>query len=78
LSPELYLRRPPSQNELWRLDRILKRKAEAGVKIFVIVYKGKLDLQFMSLQLPSTTKLISVSHSSVPQYRGERQQYHEF
>ncbi|PLW11253.1 hypothetical protein PCANC_20318 [Puccinia coronata f. sp. avenae] len=39
LSPELYLRRPPSQNELWRLDRILKRKAEAGVKIFVIVYK---------------------------------------
>jgi len=39
LSPELYLRRPPAQNELWRLDRILKRKAEAGVKIFVIVYK---------------------------------------
>ncbi|KAI9608245.1 hypothetical protein KEM48_003379 [Puccinia striiformis f. sp. tritici PST-130] len=39
LSPELYLRRPAGQNELWRLDRILKRKAEAGVKIFVIVYK---------------------------------------
>lgn len=39
LSPELYLRRPPSLNESWRLDRILKRKAEAGVKIYVIVYK---------------------------------------
>lgn len=39
LSPELYLRRPPGLNEIWRLDRILKRKAEAGVKIYVIVYK---------------------------------------
>ena len=39
LSPELYLRRPPAQNEHWRLDRILKRKAEQGVKIFIQVYK---------------------------------------
>ncbi|KAG0151027.1 hypothetical protein CROQUDRAFT_713026 [Cronartium quercuum f. sp. fusiforme G11] len=39
LTPELYLRRPPALNERWRLDRILKRKAEAGVKICVIVYK---------------------------------------
>lgn len=27
------------QNEQWRLDRILKRKAEQGVKVYVIVYK---------------------------------------
>ncbi|KAI8336140.1 hypothetical protein BC941DRAFT_428409 [Chlamydoabsidia padenii] len=39
LSPELYLRRPPSENEQWRLDNILKRKAEQGVKIYIIVYK---------------------------------------
>ena len=39
LSPELYLRRPPAYNPEWRLDRILKRKAQQGVKIFVIVYK---------------------------------------
>ncbi|KAI8454268.1 hypothetical protein BY996DRAFT_4582083 [Phakopsora pachyrhizi] len=39
LTPELYLRRPPGLNERWRLDRILKRKAEAGIKICVIVYK---------------------------------------
>ncbi|KAF3066559.1 Phospholipase D1 [Daldinia childiae] len=39
LSPELYLRRPPYFNQEWRLDRILKRRAEAGVKIFVIVYR---------------------------------------
>lgn len=39
LSPELFLRRPPHENEEWRLDQILKRRAEAGVKIFVMVYK---------------------------------------
>ncbi|KAJ5662641.1 uncharacterized protein N7477_010257 [Penicillium maclennaniae] len=39
LSPELFLRRPPFQHREWRLDQILKRRAEAGVKIYVIVYK---------------------------------------
>ncbi|KAH8146704.1 uncharacterized protein LAJ45_09387 [Morchella importuna] len=39
LSPELFLRRPPQFNKEWRLDRILKRRAEEGVKIYVIVYK---------------------------------------
>ena len=36
LSPELYLRRPGTPK--YRLDNILKKKAEEGVKIFVIVY----------------------------------------
>ncbi|RCH87877.1 Phospholipase D1, partial [Rhizopus azygosporus] len=39
LSPELYLRRPPEENEDFRLDRLLKRKAIEGVKIYVVVYK---------------------------------------
>lgn len=39
LSPELFLRRPPYQAQEWRLDQVLKRRAEAGVKIYVIVYK---------------------------------------
>ncbi|CZT12019.1 related to phospholipase D [Rhynchosporium graminicola] len=39
LSPELFMRRPAYYNQEWRLDQILKRKAEAGVKIFVIVYR---------------------------------------
>ncbi|OQD70485.1 hypothetical protein PENDEC_c023G02317 [Penicillium decumbens] len=39
LSPELFMRRPPAKHQEWRLDHILKRRAEAGVKIFVIVYK---------------------------------------
>lgn len=39
LSPELFLRRPPYYNQEWRLDQVLKRRAEAGVKIFVVLYK---------------------------------------
>ncbi|KAK0746778.1 hypothetical protein B0T18DRAFT_429677 [Schizothecium vesticola] len=39
LSPELFLRRPPHNNQEWRLDKILKRRAEAGVKIYVMVYR---------------------------------------
>ncbi|KAL7629772.1 hypothetical protein AAE478_001295 [Parahypoxylon ruwenzoriense] len=39
LSPELFLRRPPYFNQEWRLDKILKRRAEAGVKIYIVVYR---------------------------------------
>ena len=39
LSPELYLRRPPAMNAQYRLDRILQRAAQRGVRINVIVYK---------------------------------------
>ena len=39
LSPEVYLRRPPSQYPQYRLDRLLVNKAERGVKVHVIVYK---------------------------------------
>ncbi|KAM0251134.1 hypothetical protein ACHAQJ_008304 [Trichoderma viride] len=39
LSPELYLRRPPSRNEQYRLDAMLLAAAERGVKVNVIVYK---------------------------------------
>lgn len=50
LSPEIYLRRPPKDNESWRLDRLLKRKAESGVKIYIILYKeGTLFLYLDSL-----------------------------
>lgn len=40
LSPELYMRRPAEGNQEWRLDRMLKRKAEQGVKIFIIIYRN--------------------------------------
>ena len=39
LSPELFMRRPPYYNQEFRLDQILKRRAEAGVKIYIVVYR---------------------------------------
>jgi len=36
---ELYLRRPPTANENYRLDRMLIAAAERGVKVNIIVYK---------------------------------------
>ncbi|KIY71099.1 phospholipase D/nuclease [Cylindrobasidium torrendii FP15055 ss-10] len=48
LTPELYLRRPPAEHEDYRLDRVLKRKAEEGVKIYVIVYKEVTQTMTMS------------------------------
>ncbi|KAI9845493.1 MAG: hypothetical protein M1837_004832 [Sclerophora amabilis] len=39
LSPELYLRRPPSKFENYRVDRLLRAAAERGVKVNIIVYK---------------------------------------
>ncbi|KAJ2050353.1 hypothetical protein H4S04_002651 [Coemansia sp. S16] len=39
LSPEIHLRRPYHLNEEYRLDRLLKRKAEEGIKIYIVVYK---------------------------------------
>ncbi|KAG0172715.1 Phospholipase D1 [Apophysomyces sp. BC1015] len=39
LSPELYLRRPPEKNQAFRLDRLLQRKAQEGVMIYIVVYK---------------------------------------
>jgi phospholipase D1/2 len=39
LSPELYLRRPPTTNENYRLDRMLLAAARRGVKVNIIVYK---------------------------------------
>ncbi|KAK0542728.1 hypothetical protein OC846_006498, partial [Tilletia horrida] len=48
LSPELYLRRPPAQFEDFRVDRLLRRKAEQGVKIYIVVYKEITQTMTMS------------------------------
>ncbi|KAK6385678.1 hypothetical protein LTS17_001248 [Exophiala oligosperma] len=39
LSPEIFMRRPAFFNQEWRLDQIIKRAAERGVQVYVIVYK---------------------------------------
>uniref|UniRef100_A0A4W4EPC5 Phospholipase n=1 Tax=Electrophorus electricus TaxID=8005 RepID=A0A4W4EPC5_ELEEL len=39
LSPEIFLKRPVVEGNRWRLDCVLKRKAQQGVRIFVMLYK---------------------------------------
>lgn len=39
LSPEVHLLRPSSLHPNYRLDRLLQTRAEAGVKIYIVVYK---------------------------------------
>ncbi|KAM5293204.1 phospholipase D1 isoform 2-T2 [Ctenodactylus gundi] len=39
LSPEIFLKRPVVEGNHWRLDCILKRKAQQGVRIFIMLYK---------------------------------------
>ncbi|OZJ05541.1 hypothetical protein BZG36_01670 [Bifiguratus adelaidae] len=39
LSPEIYMRRPPAENEEFRLDRLLQRKAQEGIMIYIAIYK---------------------------------------
>ncbi|KAF8758613.1 Phospholipase d [Rhizoctonia solani] len=63
LSPEMYLRRPPADNQEWRLDRLLHRKAEQGVKIYVIVYKEV--TQTMTLSSRHTKNALNELHENV-------------
>ncbi|XP_050299678.1 phospholipase D2 [Anthonomus grandis grandis] len=39
LSPQIYLKRPAIVGDYWRLDKVLQRKAEQGVFIYVLIYK---------------------------------------
>uniref|UniRef100_H2Z4U2 Phospholipase n=1 Tax=Ciona savignyi TaxID=51511 RepID=H2Z4U2_CIOSA len=39
LTPEIYMKRPITHGDYWRLDKLLKRKAAEGVKIYVQLYK---------------------------------------
>lgn len=63
LSPELYLRRPPAQHPEYRLDRLLKRKAEEGVKIYIIVYKEV--TQTMSMSSSHTKHALEDLHENI-------------
>ncbi|PPQ84945.1 hypothetical protein CVT25_004458 [Psilocybe cyanescens] len=63
LTPELYLRRPPAYFPEWRLDKLLKRKAEQGVKIHVIVYKEV--TQTMSMSSKHTKNKLESLHPNI-------------
>ncbi|KAJ7100586.1 hypothetical protein C8R43DRAFT_964073, partial [Mycena crocata] len=63
LTPELYLRRPAAYHPEWRLDRLLKRKAEEGVKIHIIVYKEV--TQTMSMSSKHTKNRLEALHPNI-------------
>jgi phospholipase D1/2 len=63
LTPELYLRRPPAYHPEWRLDRLLKRKAEQGVKVHIIVYKEV--TQTMSMSSKHTKNFLEALHPNI-------------
>ncbi|KAH8813952.1 phospholipase D/nuclease [Flagelloscypha sp. PMI_526] len=63
LTPELYLRRPPAKYPEYRIDRLLKRKAEQGVKVHIIVYKEV--TQTMSMSSAHTKKTLTELHPNI-------------
>ncbi|KAL9100673.1 MAG: hypothetical protein Q9163_003980 [Psora crenata] len=66
ISPELYLRRPPSKNEQYRLDRLLQAAAQRGVKVNIVVYKEvtqALTRKYLSPTMPKYLQSLLPSHA---------------
>ncbi|KAF9473130.1 phospholipase D/nuclease [Pholiota conissans] len=63
LTPELYLRRPAAYFPEWRLDKLLQRKAQEGVRIHVIVYKEV--TQTMSMSSKHTKAKLEALHPNI-------------
>ncbi|KAE8150678.1 hypothetical protein BDV25DRAFT_153966 [Aspergillus avenaceus] len=67
LSPELYLRRPPTKNEQYRLDRMLQSAAQRGVKVNIIVYKEV--TQALTLSSHHTKHSLEDLHPNIAVFR---------
>ncbi|KAJ5083562.1 hypothetical protein N7456_012989 [Penicillium angulare] len=67
LSPELYLRRPPSKNENYRLDRMLQAAAQRGVRVNIIVYKEV--TQALTLSSSHTKQALEALHPNIAVFR---------
>ncbi|GAP82855.1 putative phospholipase D active site-containing protein [Rosellinia necatrix] len=67
LSPELYLRRPPSRNERYRLDNMLRDAAERGVDVNIIVYKEV--TQALTLDSAHTRHALEALHPNIKVFR---------
>ncbi|KIN99261.1 hypothetical protein M404DRAFT_155707 [Pisolithus tinctorius Marx 270] len=63
LTPELHLRRPPAKYPEWRLDKVLQRKAQQGVRVYVIVYKEV--TQTMSMSSKHTKAALEALHPNI-------------
>ncbi|KAF5292508.1 hypothetical protein FQR65_LT01653 [Abscondita terminalis] len=64
LSPEIFLKRPTLNGDYWRLDKLLKRKAKEGVKIFVLLYK-EVELALGINSFYSKQRLLENSHDNI-------------
>uniref|UniRef100_A0AAR2JT01 Phospholipase n=1 Tax=Pygocentrus nattereri TaxID=42514 RepID=A0AAR2JT01_PYGNA len=62
LSPEIFLKRPVVDGNTWRLDHVLKRKAQ-GVKICVLLYK-EVEV-ILGLNSEYTKKTLMGLHSNI-------------
>ncbi|KAF1967898.1 phospholipase D/nuclease [Bimuria novae-zelandiae CBS 107.79] len=67
LSPELYLRRPPSKNQQYRVDRMLQAAAQRGVKVNIIVYKEV--TQALTLSSAHTKHALEALHPNIGVFR---------
>ncbi|KAL2807962.1 phospholipase D/nuclease [Aspergillus granulosus] len=67
VSPEVYLRRPPSENEQFRLDRLLLAAAERGVKINVVVFKEVPQVMYLSSK--HTKRALEALHPNISVFR---------
>ncbi|KAL4986500.1 hypothetical protein BDW68DRAFT_178718 [Aspergillus falconensis] len=67
VSPEVYLRRPPSENEEYRLDRMLQAAAFRGVKINVVVFKEVVVA--MCLDSHYTKRALEALHPGISVFR---------
>ncbi|XP_028397281.1 phospholipase D1-like [Dendronephthya gigantea] len=63
-SPELHMVRPSTENDHWRLDRILQRKAEAGVMIYVLIYK-EMEMALTIKSIYSKTALLKLHPTNI-------------
>ncbi|XP_058805785.1 phospholipase D2 isoform X2 [Phymastichus coffea] len=68
LSPEIFLKRPADQKNYWRLDHILKRKAENGVKIFIMIYK-EVELALGINSYYSKQRLVELCPANIKVFR---------
>ncbi|KIY01695.1 uncharacterized protein Z520_01833 [Fonsecaea multimorphosa CBS 102226] len=67
VSPEVYLRRPPSENEQYRLDRMLLAAAERGVKVNIIVFKEIPQVMYLSSH--HTQRALEALHPNIAVFR---------
>ncbi|XP_043289715.1 phospholipase D2-like isoform X2 [Venturia canescens] len=68
LSPEIHLKRPANDNDYWRLDKILQRRALQGVKVFVMIYK-EVELALGLNSFYSKQKLLESGSENIKVFR---------